>query len=67
MTQNDAVELTGAAKQMLDQIPGLLSIEVGSALEITKAHTQGYDWGVVVTLESPRSFAIYANHPSHDE
>lgn len=52
---------------MLGQIPGLLGIEFGEALEFTKALAHGYDQGAVVTLNKPESFEVYAKHPLHDE
>ena len=70
MTKADAVELTQNAKAMLGQIPGLLSVEMGDALdalEVTKVHSQGYTWAIVVTLEKPEDFASYTTHPAHDK
>lgn len=58
---------TESARNMLGQIPGLLAIEVGEALQVTKEHAHGYDWGVVVTLKTPADFEVYAKHPAHDE
>lgn len=71
MAVDDRTTLIEAAKRMLTQIPGLLAIEVGPALELTKVsappYAHGYDWGVVVTLSSPEALEVYATHPDHDE
>lgn len=67
MTDDDGVILVQAAKRMLGQIPGLISVEIGSATEVTKARAHGYDWGVVVTLAKPEDEEVYTKHPAHDE
>ncbi|KAK5049016.1 hypothetical protein LTR84_005438 [Exophiala bonariae] len=70
-TADDGTTLVHAAKGMLGQIPGLVAVEVGPALELTKASTppyvHGYDWGVVLTLADREALQAYMTHPAHDE
>ncbi|KAJ9640679.1 uncharacterized protein PV06_02412 [Exophiala oligosperma] len=54
------------AKTMLGQIPGMLAVEFGEALEFTKPFTHGFDVGAVVTLSKPEDIGVFAKHPLHD-
>lgn len=51
---------------MLGQIPGLLAIELGEALEFTKHLGHGFDVGAVVTMSKPEDIGVFAKHPLHD-
>lgn len=51
---------------MLGQIPGMLAVEFGEALEFTKPFTHGFDVGAVVTLSKPEDIGVFAKHPLHD-
>jgi hypothetical protein len=71
MTADDGTTLVHSAKCMLGQIPGLVAVEVGPALEVTKGsappYAHGYDWGVVLTLSNREALQVYMTHPAHDE
>lgn len=53
------------AKEMVAKIPGLLAVETGRAMEITKQFNQGYEWGLVLTFEGPEVIGPYLDHPAH--
>ncbi|KIW95574.1 uncharacterized protein Z519_04159 [Cladophialophora bantiana CBS 173.52] len=53
------------AKAMVGQIPGLLSVDAGKAMEITRSFNQGYEWGLILTFESPDVMPPYLEHPAH--
>lgn len=53
---------------MLGQIPGLCSVEGGKALgapAASAAFTQGYDWALVVKLETAEDLPVYEGHSAH--
>ncbi|KIW18464.1 hypothetical protein PV08_02752 [Exophiala spinifera] len=62
----ELAQFSQSAKQMLGQIPGLLAVEVGQALEFTKPFAHGYDVGAVVTFAMPEDVEVFAKHPLHD-
>lgn len=69
-TKDDAAQaqidkFINMAKDMMGQIPGLLSVETGKAMEITKRFNQGYEWGLVLTFEGPEVIGPYLEHPAH--
>ncbi|KEF52955.1 uncharacterized protein A1O9_10861 [Exophiala aquamarina CBS 119918] len=53
------------AKAMAGQIPGLLAVETGKAIDITKQFNQGYEWGLVLTFENVQVIGPYLDHPAH--
>jgi hypothetical protein len=44
VTQAQINNFMEMAKGMVGKIPGLLSVETGKAMEITKRFNQGYEW-----------------------
>ena len=64
-TQADVDRFLTAAKGMLDQIPCLLSIETGKATGLAAKFGQGFEWGVVATLDKLESLPVYESHPAH--
>jgi hypothetical protein len=53
------------AKGMVGKIPGLLSVETGKAMEITKQFNQGYECGLVLIFDGPKFIGPYLDHPAH--
>ena len=60
-------QFSQAGKVMFGEVPRLVSIEFGKALEMFKAHGYGFDLGAVVTLSKLEDFGAYANHPLHHQ
>ncbi|KAJ5682309.1 hypothetical protein N7462_005474 [Penicillium macrosclerotiorum] len=55
------------AKDMVGQIPGLVSLQCGEPLPISIPRAQGFNMGLVAVLEKPDDIATYAVHPAHLE
>ncbi|KAF9884534.1 hypothetical protein FE257_001479 [Aspergillus nanangensis] len=51
------------AKKLREEIPGVLSLEVGPALDMHR--TKGYDMGIVLQLETAAHLEKFASHPGH--
>ncbi|KAK5988271.1 hypothetical protein PT974_12413 [Cladobotryum mycophilum] len=51
------------ARSLLDVIPGLLSLKIGPALEMSR--TKGFDMGIILELQSLQHLQIFATHPAH--
>ncbi len=65
VTQTEVDEFLDAAKHMEGKIPGLVSVEAGSGLNAAAPVAQGFDWGVIVTLEKPEDLPVFEQHPTH--
>ncbi|KAJ2983213.1 hypothetical protein NQ176_g847 [Zarea fungicola] len=63
VTQEQIQEANDAAKQLETVIPGLISINVGPALEMSQ--TKGFDMGVIMQMESLEHVKLFATHPEH--
>ena len=59
-------EFTEAAKKMVGQVPGLLSLDSGNgAGYITERFGQGWDLGVVMAFSKWEDLPVYEKHPAH--
>ncbi|POY73476.1 hypothetical protein BMF94_3413 [Rhodotorula taiwanensis] len=58
-------QLRTAAQAMVGQIPGLKRVEVGPALESTKARSQGWETMLYAEIESEEALKVYADHDAH--
>ncbi|KAJ5728905.1 uncharacterized protein N7483_003413 [Penicillium malachiteum] len=65
VTQGQLNSWTEAAKGMVGQIPGLVSLEANKPLPISVPRAQGFDMGIVAVLEKAEDVAAYAVHPAH--
>jgi len=52
---------------MVGHIPGLLKLEFNKPLPSTAHRGQGFDMGLVATLEKEDDVKVYAEHPVHLE
>lgn len=63
-TSAEQLETTLEQVKALQQlIPGIQDIQVGKNL--SQHYTQGYDYGIVVHLESMEHLETYRSHPAH--
>ncbi|KIV88769.1 hypothetical protein PV10_08414 [Exophiala mesophila] len=65
VTASQLTEWKDEAKALIGQIPGLVAMEVGQPLAITAQRAQGFDMGLVSTLEGASYLKGYAEHPAH--
>jgi hypothetical protein len=59
------LELTTAVESMMGKVPGLQKIVVGPPHRSTAFRAQGFDLGVIATLNKAETIKIYAEHPEH--
>ncbi len=52
------------ARHMVGRIPGIVRVDEGPS-ESPEGLEQGFDWGLVVTFDSPESRDGYIPHPVH--
>ncbi|KAL7941255.1 stress responsive A/B barrel domain protein [Trichoderma barbatum] len=50
---------------MQGQVPGLLKISFGQPLPITASRAQGFNLGIVATLDKADTIPVYAAHSAH--
>ncbi|KAF2480808.1 hypothetical protein BDY17DRAFT_302428 [Neohortaea acidophila] len=60
-------EFEAMAKGMVGKIPGLREMAVAPPLESTAHRGQGFNLGLVATLEKASDVKIYAEHPVHQQ
>ena len=52
---------------MVGQVPGLSKLEVNTPLASTASRGQGFNMGIVATLDKAETVKVYAEHPAHLE
>ena len=57
-------EIAREARAMADAIPGITALEEGPSVS-PEGIEQGFEWGLVVTFESPEARDGYLPHPVH--
>jgi Stress responsive A/B Barrel Domain len=57
-------EARSAAREMVGRIPGLLALDEGPSVS-PEGLEEGFDWGLVITFESPAARDGYLPHPVH--
>ena len=57
-------EIARDARAMADAIPGILALEEGPSVS-PEGLEQGFEWGLIVTFESPEARDGYLPHPVH--
>lgn len=65
VTSSQVTEWKDEAKALVGQIPGLVAIEVSPPLAVTAQRAQGFNMGLVSTLEQASYLKGYAEHPAH--
>ncbi|WP_210509165.1 Dabb family protein [Naasia sp. SYSU D00057] len=60
----DRERIARDARAMADAIPGILALEEGPSVS-PEGLEQGFEWGLVVTFESPEARDGYLPHPVH--
>ncbi|KAH7324535.1 hypothetical protein B0I35DRAFT_406329 [Stachybotrys elegans] len=58
-------QMRAAGNAMLGVVPGLRSFHLGPPLASTAHRAQGYDMGLVTTLDTEEQVLAYATHPAH--
>ena len=53
------------AQALPEKIPVLRSMKAGKATGTAATHGQGFDWGVIATLDKSEDLAAYQKHPEH--
>ncbi|KAL6251328.1 hypothetical protein RBB50_001536 [Rhinocladiella similis] len=67
VTPTQITEFVTAAKSMVGKIPGLLKLESNTPHPSTAHRGQGFNMGLVATLEKADDIKVYADHPAHLE
>ncbi|EGG15532.1 hypothetical protein DFA_10374 [Cavenderia fasciculata] len=65
MSEQENNGLVNKIEQMKSTIPGVLAINFGKNIEITRGG--GYNYGYRVLLRDPSDLPVYADHPLHIE
>ncbi|KAF2093862.1 stress responsive A/B barrel domain protein [Rhizodiscina lignyota] len=63
VTEEQKAEFIRESKKLLDNVPGLLAIEVGPPTDMER--TKGFDMGVFLTLSAAEDLDGFAKHPEH--
>ncbi|KAM0745631.1 hypothetical protein T439DRAFT_307627 [Meredithblackwellia eburnea MCA 4105] len=64
-TEGQIAEFAAAARAMVGQVPGLISLEVGPCLPQTLQRSQGFEFGLCAMLEKVEDLPVYAKHDAH--
>ncbi|KAI1258858.1 hypothetical protein F5Y18DRAFT_412014 [Xylariaceae sp. FL1019] len=67
VTQEALTAWLAIGNAMAEKIPGLAKVEANTPLPGSESKAQGYNLGVVVTLETMKDLEVFATHPAHDE
>ncbi len=68
LTKSDQLDaFNNAGKNMVGRIPGLQEFTFRQGIASTAHRAQGYQVGLIATLERAEDLLAYASHPAHQE